>query len=71
MSLAEVERIALELPEKDRTLLAATLLQSVAPEFLDHAEDEAERRERELEAGTVEEISYEELLKRVNAERAK
>ena len=71
MSLAEIERIALELPEKDRTLLAATLLESVAPELLNHAEDEVDRRERELETGAVEEISYEELLKRVNAERAK
>lgn len=71
MSLAEVERIALELSEKDRTLLAATLLESVAPEFLNHAQDEVERRERELETGTVAEISYEELLKRVNAERGK
>jgi hypothetical protein len=35
-----------------------------------HAEDEVKRRGRELEAGTVEEISYEELLKRVNGERS-
>jgi hypothetical protein len=69
MSLAEVERIALELSEKDRTLLAATLLESVAPDVLEHRPDEFERREREMAEGTVEEISYEELLKRVKTER--
>lgn len=69
MSLTEVERIALELSEKDRTLLASTLLESVAADFLEHRADEFERREREMNEGTVEEISYEELLKRVKAER--
>ena len=37
----------------------------------DYAEDEVERGERELQTGTVAEGSYEELLKRVNAERGK
>jgi hypothetical protein len=64
MSLAEVERNALEPSEKDRTSLAATLLESVAPDFLEHRADEFERRERKMNEGTVEEISYEELLKR-------
>ena len=68
MSLAEVERIALELSEKDRTLLASTLLESVGVDFLEHPAEEFERREREMNEGTVAEISYEELLKRVKAE---
>lgn len=67
MSLAEVERLALELSETERTLLAATLLESVAP--FQHRSDEFERKEREMDDGTVSEISYEELLKRVEVER--
>ena len=69
MSLADVEQIALKLSDTDRALLAAVLLESVAPDCLAHAADEAERREREIDQGQVNEISYEELLKRVEAER--
>jgi hypothetical protein len=71
MSLAEVERIALELSENERGLLAARLLDSVAPDSLAHGADELERREREMGEGIVEEISYEELLNRVKAERGR
>ena len=71
MSLADVERIALELSENERALLAATLLESVAPDSLEHRADEFERREREMDEGGVSEISYEELLKRVKAERGR
>ena len=69
MSLVEVERIALELSESERALLASKLLESVAPEPLEHGVDEFEKREREMDDGKVSEISYEELLKRVKAER--
>lgn len=69
MSLAEVERIALELSENERALLTATLLESVAPDSLDHRPDEFERPEREMDQGKVGEITYEELIKRVKAER--
>ena len=69
MSLADVEQIALKLSETDRALLASVLLESVAPDCLEHRADEFERRECEMHEGRVEEISREELLKRVNAER--
>ena len=69
MSLADVEQIALKLSETDRALLAAALLDSVSPDCLQHAADESERREREMDEGRVSEITYEELLKRVDAER--
>lgn len=71
MSLADVEQIALKLSERDRALLALTLLESVGPIDLDHAPDEAERRNREIEDGTVAEISHEEFIGRVNAERGR
>ena len=69
MSLADVEQIALKLSEVDRGLLAAALLDSVASESLEYGDDEFERREREMDQGNVSEISHEELLKRVDAER--
>jgi hypothetical protein len=69
MSLADVEQMALKLSESDRALLASVLLESVPPDCLEDRVDEAERREREMEEGRVGEISYEELLKRVDAER--
>jgi hypothetical protein len=70
MSLADVEQIALKLSESDRALLASVLLDSVSLDSLDHHQpDELERRERELDQGSVNEISYEELLKRIEAER--
>jgi hypothetical protein len=70
MSLAEIERVAMELSEIERGLLAAALLETVAPESLEHRADEFESREREMEEGTAVEITYEELLRRVAAERA-
>lgn len=60
----------MELPEKERALLAATLLESVAADLFEHGADEFQRREREMDQGLVDEISYEELLKRVKAARA-
>jgi hypothetical protein len=69
MSLADVEQIALKLSESDRALLASALLESISPDCLDHAPDEVGRREKEMDEGRVTEISYEELIKRVNAER--
>jgi hypothetical protein len=69
MSLADVEQVALQLPEGDRARLAAVLLESVAVDCLEHDDREFQRRENELEQGRTAEISYEELLKRVKAER--
>ena len=69
MSVADVEQIAMKLSEKDRAHLAAALLESLAAHCLEHADDEAERRDRELDSGEVAEIGYDEFVKRVEAER--
>jgi hypothetical protein len=69
MSLADVEQIALKLSEVERALLAAVLLDSVGSNSFEHGPNEFERREREIDQGQVSEISHEELLKRVDAER--
>ena len=69
MSLADIEQIVLKLSETDRALLASVLLESVAPDCLEHRADKFERMEREMEHGGVSEISYDELVKRVDAER--
>jgi hypothetical protein len=69
MSLADVEQIAMKLSEVDRALLAAALLDSVASDCCEHSADEFERRERDLDQSENTEISHEELLRRVKAER--
>jgi len=69
MSLADVEEIAMKLSENERVQLAGVLLDSVSDDFMKHRPDELEQRDRELEEGTVKEISYEELIRRVEAER--
>ena len=61
--------MALKLSEVDRALLAAVLLESVASEGFEQSADEFERRERELDQSERSEISHEELLRRVKAER--
>ena len=69
MSLADVKQMAMKLSEVDRALLAAALLDSVASDYFEHSADEFERRERDLDQSESSEISHEELLRRVKAER--
>ncbi len=71
MSLAEVENAAMKLSDSERALLAASLWQSVSTDPMEHREDEFELREREIESGHVQEIGYDELIRRVKAERGR
>jgi hypothetical protein len=57
----------MQLPLRERALLAADLWESVASDPLDYRVDEVEQREREMDGGALQEISYEELLRRVKA----
>jgi hypothetical protein len=70
-TITEVEKLALELPETHRALLAAHLLGSL-PAVL-HDEDEglaeAERRDAELDANPSLSISIEELDRQVGRRR--
>jgi putative addiction module component (TIGR02574 family) len=71
--VAEIEKAALQLPLGQRVLLAQTLLDSLPQVSEDVSEEaelaEAERRERELEAGQVQPISEAELWRRVESGR--
>ena len=62
-SIAEVEKLALDLPEAERALLAAHLLESLPPILDDDDEEwaEAARRDAEMDANPQIGISLEEL----------
>ena len=61
--IAEVERLALDLPERERGELAARLLESLSPVLEDEDEGLAEalRRDAELDANMALGMSLEEL----------
>ncbi|MCU0772598.1 MAG: addiction module protein [Verrucomicrobia bacterium] len=71
--VAEIEKAALQLPLGQRVSLAQTLLDSLPRVSEDVSEEaelaEAERREREIEAGQVQPISEAELWRRVESGR--
>lgn len=69
MELAEIEREALTLSETDRARLAARLLDTLPPPEVIISDEEVDRRERELDSGTVQPISHEELVRRVMQDR--
>jgi hypothetical protein len=62
-SIAEVEKLALDLPERERGALAARLLESLSPVLQDEDEGLAEalRRDAELDANLASGMSMEEL----------
>lgn len=63
VAIDELERLALELPEKQRAELAASLLDSLAGVLTDDDEGvtEALLRDRELESGNTDALSIEQL----------
>lgn len=71
-SISEVKKLAFDLPESDRAVLAAHLLESLPP-TLDDADDgitEALRRDAELDTSSQAGISLEQLDEQVRAFRA-
>jgi hypothetical protein len=69
MSLAELQKEALDLPENERALLAVSLLETLAPLQPEIADDEVLQRDADLESGRAVEISHEEFIRRVESER--
>ena len=71
--ILEIEKAALNLPIGQRVWIAQSLLDSIPPPSADLSEgaeiEEAERREREIEAGHAQPISEAELWRRVEARR--
>jgi putative addiction module component (TIGR02574 family) len=71
-TIAEVEKLALDLPETERTVLAAHLLRSLPSVLYDEDEGVAEalRRDAEFEANPSPGMSLEELDQRIESRRS-
>jgi hypothetical protein len=67
MSRTEVEHAAMQLSERDRELLVSAILKTLPAPDLDVSDEEVLRRDYELEAGLVEEVSHEEMMRRIEA----
>jgi putative addiction module component (TIGR02574 family) len=72
-AIKEIEQAVLALPVEQRAHLAESLLKSLPPvgDTWSEAEElaEVERREREIESGTVQPLSEADFWKRVEANR--
>ena len=71
MSIAEVEKEALALPEHERARLAVSLLETLPPPDREMSDEEVLQRDADLESGRAEEISHEEFIRRVERERGR
>ncbi len=72
MSIAEVEKLALNLSERQRAVLAANLLQSLPPVLSDEDEGvaEAQRRDAEINAGSSQSLSLDQLDSEIQSGRS-
>jgi hypothetical protein len=68
MSLAEIQKEALALSEKERVHLAVSLLETI-PTDEEISDEEVLQRDSDLLSGRVEEISHDEFMRRVEKER--
>ena len=71
MSLAEIEKQAAALPVEERAALASFLLQSLPEPDHDVSDEEVSERVRQVNAGEVDLISFEELRRGVFADRGR
>jgi hypothetical protein len=69
MTLNEIQQEAIALPERQRADLICKLLETLPPARTDVSDEEVAARDRELENGSVEPLSHEEFVRRVQAER--
>jgi hypothetical protein len=71
MTLNEIQKEAIALPERERVDLVQTLLDTLPPTGFDVSDQEVALREQELETGKIEALSHEEFVRRVQAARGK
>ena len=71
MSLAEIEKQVAALPVEERAALASFLLHSLPEPDRGVSDEEVAERVREVKAGEVDLISFEELRRGVFADRAR
>ncbi len=71
MELQEIEKEALGLPESERAELVLSLMRTLAVPGTDITDEEAFRRDAEMEAGSVEPMLHDEFVRRVRDERGR
>jgi hypothetical protein len=71
MRLQEIEQEALALSDGDRAALAVVLLETLGTPETEITDDEALRRDAEMESGEVPALSQEEFVRSVQQERRK
>jgi hemerythrin len=71
MKLQEIQNEALSLSDEDRAALALSLLETLAVSETDLSDEEALRRDAEMESGKVKPQSHEEFVRRVQQARGK
>jgi hypothetical protein len=71
MDVKEIENEALALPESLRAGLVWRLLQTLPPSDLEVSDEETLQRDRDMESGSVEPLSHEEFVRRVEAARGR
>jgi hypothetical protein len=71
MKLREIEQEAVALPERERADLVCRLLDTLPPMHADVSDEEAMKRDRELETGEVEELSHDDFVKGVQKSRGR
>ena len=68
MSFQEIETEARALSERERAQLVLSLMDTLTADF-DVSDEEALRRDEEMESGAVEPMLHEEFVRRVERER--
>ena len=69
MSLADIQKEALALTQKQRARLVISLLETLPPPEEEIPDEEVFQRDAELESGRAQEISHDEFTRRVERER--
>ena len=71
MTLQDIEQEALGLSESERAKLVLSLMSTLAAPGADITDEEAFRRDAELEAGSVEPMLHDEFVRRIREERGR
>ncbi|MBI4326462.1 MAG: hypothetical protein HY674_14530 [Chloroflexi bacterium] len=71
MKLQDVEREALGLSEQERATLVLSLMDTLTAPGTGVSDEEVDRRDTEMDRGTVQPLLHEEFVRRVQDERGR
>jgi hypothetical protein len=71
MSIAELKKEALALPENQRAQLIASLLETLPPANAEISDQEVAERDADLQSGRTAEMSEDEFIRAVERDRRK